>query len=170
MVSTATDSMVSSLRTLRKADVVPLEALYDWSPTENTFDAALRAYEDSKRKVVVRKVLALPEVAGKDILEQWSVVGDTFPMGCAPEEVCVFGRESFKENSDFDHPAYGSEHGRDRPGCGIANLTMSWIMKENGCIFPEEGLDMFRFHSCYLWHEKAAYGQVEASDDAEMKR
>jgi len=126
----------------------------------------------------VGKVLALPEVAGEDTLEQWSVVGDTFPVGCAPEEACVFGRESFKANPDLTHPVYGTKNGMYEPGCGIANLTMSWghdeymywVLKENGCTIPEEGLNMIRFHSFYPWHDKGAYAQFEAPEDAEMKK
>eukprot|EP00429_Kryptoperidinium_foliaceum_P047798 CAMPEP_0176105686 /NCGR_PEP_ID=MMETSP0120_2-20121206/53035_1 /TAXON_ID=160619 /ORGANISM="Kryptoperidinium foliaceum, Strain CCMP 1326" /LENGTH=310 /DNA_ID=CAMNT_0017439803 /DNA_START=61 /DNA_END=993 /DNA_ORIENTATION=- len=126
----------------------------------------------------VGKVLALPEVAGEDMLPQWAVVGDTFPVGCAPTEACVFGRESFKENPDLSHPVYGSENGMYKPGCGISNLVMSWghdeymywVLKENGCTMPEEGLNMIRFHSFYPWHDKGAYTQFEAPEDAEMKK
>jgi hypothetical protein len=31
----------------------------------------------------IGKVMALSDVAGDQVLEQWAVVGDTFPVGCA---------------------------------------------------------------------------------------
>ncbi|CAD7967530.1 unnamed protein product [Amoebophrya sp. A25] len=50
----------------------------------------------------IGKVLALPQVAGADnVLPQWAVVGDTFPVGCQPAPEIVFGVESFAENPDF---------------------------------------------------------------------
>lgn len=70
----------------------------------------------------VRKVLALPEVVGKDILGQWVFLDDTLLLVCAPEKVGIFGRGSFKQNTDCIHPAYGSEHGIYQPGRGIANV------------------------------------------------
>lgn len=122
------------------------------------------------------KVLALPEVAGDDVVEQWAVVGDTFPVGCAPVEECVFGVKSFERNPDLADPVYGSENGMYEPGCGIRNLMMSWghdeymywVLKENGCTIPQHGLDMIRFHSFYPWHESRAYTQFECPEDAEM--
>lgn len=124
------------------------------------------------------KVLALPEMAKDKVLEQWSVVGDTFPVGCAPSPDCVFGLESFAGNPDLQHPVYSTPNGMYEPGCGITNLTMSWghdeymywVLKKNGCTIPEKGLQMIRFHSFYPWHDKRAFTQFEAPEDAEMMR
>merc|ERR1719284_883793 len=59
----------------------------------------------------IGKVLALPKVAGACALEQWAVVGDTFPVGCAPADECVFGLKSFEANPDLKHPIYSTENG-----------------------------------------------------------
>jgi inositol oxygenase len=126
----------------------------------------------------IGKVLALPEVAGDAVLEQWAVVGDTFPVGCAPSDECVFGLKSFEDNPDLTHPEYSSEHGMYKPGCGMSNLMMSWghdeymycVLKENSCTIPEEGLAMIRFHSFYPWHDRGAYTHFEAPEDAEMMK
>merc|ERR1719245_2878998 len=126
----------------------------------------------------IGKVLALPEVAGDQVLEQWAVVGDTFPVGCAPSDACVFGLKSFKDNPDLAHDVYGTPNGMYVPRCGISNLMMSWghdeymywVLKENGCTIPEEGLNMIRFHSFYPWHDRRAYTHLEAPEDAEMMR
>jgi len=40
---------------------------------------------------------------------QWSVVGDTFPVGCRPSDHVVFGPESFAENPDFTDAVYRFE-------------------------------------------------------------
>jgi len=126
----------------------------------------------------IGKVLALPEVAGDAVLEQWAVVGDTFAVGCAPVEECVFGLKSFEGNPDLEHPVYGTPNGMYKPGCGISNLMLSWghdeymyqVLKENGCTIPEAGLNMVRFHSFYPWHDRRAYTQFEAPEDAETMK
>lgn len=59
-------------------------------------------------------------------LDQRAVVGDTFLVGCAPDEACVFGWESSRENPDASNPVYGTECGMYELGCGIpTKLTMS---------------------------------------------
>jgi inositol oxygenase len=123
----------------------------------------------------IGKVLACREVAGEHTLEQWAVVGDTFCVGCAPSEACVFGLDSFKENPDVKNPVYGSKYGIYEPNCGIDNLVMSWghdeymyhVLKKNGCTIPDAGLNMIRFHSFYPWHEARAYTHLEAPEDSE---
>jgi len=126
----------------------------------------------------IGKVMALPKVAGDKTLEQWAVVGDTFPVGCAPSPEIVFGLDSFENNPDLCDSVLGTECGIYKPGCGISNLVMSWghdeymyqMLKFNGCTLPEEGLAMIRFHSFYPWHEKRAYTQFEEPDDAIMMK
>lgn len=122
----------------------------------------------------IGKVLALPQVAGDSALQQWAVVGDTFVVGCAPEDGCVFGLDSFKDNPDVTHHIYGTKYGIYKPHCGISNLLMSfghdeymyWVLKKNGCTIPEEGLNMIRFHSFYPWHDQRCYTHLEAPEDA----
>jgi len=122
------------------------------------------------------KVLACPEVAGDKVLPQWAVVGDTFPVGCAPSDDIVFGVKSFEGNPDIMHPVYGTHYGMYEPNCGVTNLTLSWghdeymywVLKENGCTIPEEGLNIIRFHSFYPWHNKRAYSHFETPEDLKM--
>jgi len=125
----------------------------------------------------IGKLMALPSFAGKHVTPQWAVVGDTFPVGCAHSDACVFP-EFFKENPDHDHPVYGTLNGMYEPRCGISQLVMSWghdeymyqVLKKNECTIPEEGLNMIRFHSCYPWHDKRAFTHFEAPEDAEMMK
>lgn len=124
------------------------------------------------------KVMALPELAKECVLEQWAVVGDTFPVGCAPDMHANVFPAAFKKNPDYNHPVYGTANGVYEPACGMSNLMMSWghdeymyqMLKANGSTLPECGLNMVRFHSCYPWHEKRAYTQFEAPEDAETMR
>ncbi|CAE8640309.1 unnamed protein product [Polarella glacialis] len=117
-------------------------------------------------------------MAGAAKLEQWAVVGDTYPVGCAPAEDAIVFPEAFKQNPDYTHPVYGATNGIYEPGCGISKLMLSWghdeymyqMLKANGCTIPEAGLNMIRLHSFYPWHDKRAYAQFEAPEDAETMK
>jgi inositol oxygenase len=81
---------------------------------------------------------------------QWAVVGDTFPVGCAYSDKIIYP-EFFKDNPDYNNPAYNSKYGVYEPNCGLRNVHLSWghdeyiyqMMKNH---LPEEGLYMLRFH------------------------
>lgn len=62
----------------------------------------------------------------QEALDQWAVLGDTFPVGCAPAEDACLLPEAFKTNPDYSHPLYGTKNGIYKAGCGISNLIMSW--------------------------------------------
>lgn len=123
----------------------------------------------------IGQVLACPAFAGKHTLDQWAVVGDKFVVGCKPSDDCAFGFSSFQNNPDLLNPIYGTEYGIYEPYCGISNLLMSWggdeyiywVLKENGCTLPNQGLNMIRFQSFRPWHASRAYTHLEAPEDAE---
>eukprot|EP00438_Fugacium_kawagutii_P014785 Skav228774 [mRNA] locus=scaffold589:557855:559690:- [translate_table: standard] len=115
------------------------------------------------------KLMLLPPLAGKDLLEPWAVLGETFPVGCAlPASLEV-------KNPDQRHPLYGTENGIYQTGCGISNLLMSWgkdeymyqMLKFNQCTLPNEALNVIRLQSFALWHEASTYRQFESGEDAE---
>merc|ERR1711953_1531548 len=103
---------------------------------------------------------------------QWAVVGDTFPVGCEPQDSIVYGKPSFKDNPDMKHSQHSTKYGKYEANCGLDKVLMSWghdeylyrvlINHENNikdnnndnkhCAIPEEGLAMIRFHSFYPWH------------------
>ena len=56
---------------------------------------------------------------------QWSVVGDTFPLGCKFSEKCVYS-EFFKDNPDAQIEEYASELGIYEEGCGLDKVWMSY--------------------------------------------
>lgn len=103
---------------------------------------------------------------------QWAVVGDTFPVGCAYSDKIVYP-EFFKNNPDYNNPAYNSQYGVYEKGCGLRNVDISWghdeyiyqILKD---YIPEEGLYMLRYHSFYSWHREGEYDYLLDGHDREM--
>jgi inositol oxygenase len=108
---------------------------------------------------------------------QWDVVGDTFPVGCGFDEKIIYGRESFKDNEDFEHPIYDTKFGIYTPGCGLDKVMLSWghdeylyhIAKEQSTL-PAEALAMIRYHSFYPWHSAGAYHELMDDHDRDMLR
>lgn len=105
---------------------------------------------------------------------QWDCVGDTFPVGCAFDERCIYP-ETFRGNPDHDHPVYGTKFGIYEPGCGLDNVMLSWghdeylyhVVKDQS-VLPPEALAMIRYHSFYPWHKEGAYQELMCEKDHEM--
>ena len=103
---------------------------------------------------------------------QWSVVGDTFPVGCAWSEDIVY-HEYFAKNPDTAVREYQTKYGIYEPGCGLENVHMSFghdgymaeIMKP---YLQDEALYMLRFHSFYPWHKHGAYDHLCNDKDRAM--
>lgn len=119
------------------------------------------------------KVLADPLFGASP---QWAVVGDTFPVGCAPAPVVVF-HEYFQANPDVSDPRYASKCGMYTPGCGLRNVLMSWghdeylyqvLVRNQGVTLPEEGLAIIRWHSFYAHHQDGAYDHLLDEYDLQM--
>lgn len=107
---------------------------------------------------------------------QWCVVGDTFPVGCRFSDKIVFGRESFPNNPDFNHPLYSTRLGMYKENCGLSNVRMSWghdeylfhvLRNHISCQLPDEALYAIRFHSFYPWHGQSEY--MYLCDDYDLK-
>ncbi|GAB4852695.1 Inositol oxygenase 2 [Ancistrocladus abbreviatus] len=117
------------------------------------------------------KVLVHPSFGG---LPQWAVVGDTFPVGCAFDESIVH-HKFFKDNPDYNNPAYNTKCGVYTEGCGLENILISWghddymylVAKENGTTLPPAGLFIIRFHSFYALHKSGAYTHLLNEEDKE---
>ena len=103
---------------------------------------------------------------------QWAVVGDTFPVGCAPSDKIVYP-EYFKLNPDYTDKVYSTKYGVYEPNCGLRNVHLSWghdeyvyhMMKN---YLPEPGLYMLRYHSFYAQHREHAYDHHLDKHDEEM--
>ncbi|MDQ2687009.1 MAG: inositol oxygenase [Armatimonadota bacterium] len=103
---------------------------------------------------------------------QWAVVGDTFPVGCAPSDKVVFP-EFFALNPDTHLPQYQTPCGIYEPNCGLGRVHLSWghdeylyqVVKEH---LPDEALYMIRYHSFYAAHREGAYQHLMNDQDKEM--
>jgi inositol oxygenase len=106
--------------------------------------------------------------------EQWAVVGDTFPVGCAWSDKIVF-HPFFSLNPDSRVPEYQTRLGVYREHCGLDQVDMSWghdeylfhVVKD---YLPSEALYMIRYHSFYAAHREGAYEYLMSSGDQDMFR
>lgn len=118
------------------------------------------------------KILAHPKLFN---LPQWSVVGDTFPVGCKFSDKIVYS-EFFKDNPDNDNILYNTEYGIYYKNIGFNNMHFSWshdeyfymICKKNNSLIPEEGLYIVRYHSFYAHHKEHAYDHLASEYDTQM--
>jgi inositol oxygenase len=115
------------------------------------------------------KILSHPKMHN---LPQWTVVGDTFPIGCAHSDKIVYP-EYFQENSDFKNKLYNTNLGIYSEKVGFDSLTMSFghdeymyqVLVQNGSVLPEQALYIVRFHSFYPWHSENAYDHFASEKD-----
>jgi len=95
--------------------------------------------------------------------EQWCVVGDNFPVGCAFDPANIY-YNYFQNNPDYLNENYNSKYGIYTPNIGLENVIMSWghdeymynIAKQQSKL-PIQCLYMLRYHSFYPWHKHNAY-------------
>ncbi len=104
--------------------------------------------------------------------QQWAVVGDTFPVGCAYSDKIVFS-EFFLDNPDFRRPEYQTRLGVYEEGCGLDQVDLSWGHDEylyhiTKPYLPEPAQYMIRYHSCYPIHREGAYAYLMNDHDREM--
>ncbi|KAL1340664.1 hypothetical protein HN51_027027 [Arachis hypogaea] len=117
------------------------------------------------------KVLLLP---GFGELPQWAVVGDIFPVGCRFDESNVHYKY-FKENPDYNNPAFNTKYGIYPEKCGLNNVMMSWghddymylVAKKNKTTLPSAALFIIRYHSFYALHKEGAYKHLMNDEDVE---
>jgi len=108
--------------------------------------------------------------------EQWTVVGDSFPVGCGFDGASNIFPQYFENNPDFLNSAYNTRNGVYASGCGLSNVTFSWghdeyiycVMVMNKCTVPLEVLYMLRFHSFYPWHKQGGYQHLMDDQDHKM--
>ncbi|KAI8086069.1 inositol oxygenase [Halteromyces radiatus] len=103
---------------------------------------------------------------------QWTVVGDTFPVGCQFSSKIVYPHY-FKENPDSQK--YTSKYGIYSPHCGLNNVHMSFGHDEylyHVCkdYLPKEALYIIRFHSFYSCHTENEYAWLMNEEDHQMMK
>lgn len=107
---------------------------------------------------------------------QWAVVGDTFPVGCAPQKSIVYYDTSFRDNKDLQNQQYNTRLGMYKEHCGLDEVLMSWghdeylyrVLVHNKAKLPEEALYVIRYHSFYPWHTGGDYKHLTNEKDEAM--
>ena len=104
--------------------------------------------------------------------EQWSLVGDTFVVGCDLPQSAVF-----PELNEL-HPDRFGKIGVYSAGVGMMNLSYSFghdeyfyrVLRANDAKLPEEAFYVIRLHSLYPWHTGNDYTFFENEFDKKAKR
>jgi inositol oxygenase len=104
--------------------------------------------------------------------QQWAVVGDTFPVGCAFSDKIVYP-EFLSGNCDSHNSLLRTKDGIYSQGCGLENVHFSWghdeylyhVVKD---YLPEEGSYIIRYHSCYVIHQQREYEHLMSDRDKAM--
>ncbi|KAL5846034.1 hypothetical protein ACOSQ3_009558 [Xanthoceras sorbifolium] len=129
--------------------------------------------------VICLLVLLHPSFGGTDVTisvctDHVYITGDTFPIGCAFDESIVH-HKYFKENTDYNNPAYNTKYGVYSEGCRLNNVMMSWghddymylVAKKNRTTLPSTTLFIIRYHSFYSLHRSGAYKNLMNEEDVE---
>ncbi|CAL5439388.1 unnamed protein product [Camellia sinensis] len=103
-----------------------------------------------------------------------NATGDTFPLGCAFDELIVY-HKYFEYNLDSKNSTYSTKNGIYSEGCGLDNVMISWghddymylVVKEHGMTLPPAALFIIRYHSFYPLHKSEAYTHLMNTDDVE---
>jgi inositol oxygenase len=114
------------------------------------------------------KVLLLDKF-GK--LPQWSVVGDTFPVGYKLDSNYLYYEKNYhKNNISLNKNTYNKK-------CGFDKMDFSWghdeylssILEINNINLPKEAIYIIRYHSFYSWHSpqnnKIGYKELASNFD-----
>nr|QBK86958.1 MAG: myo-inositol oxygenase [Marseillevirus LCMAC103] len=108
---------------------------------------------------------------GTSLAEQWSLVGDTFAVGCRLPGSAVYPEFNELHPDRFDQIGIYSE------GVGMMNLQYSFghdeylyrVLRANETKLPEEAFYVIRLHSLYPWHTGGDYAFFENDYDRENK-
>jgi len=114
---------------------------------------------------------------GTSMAEQWSIVGDTWVVGCAMPEQMIYP-EFNGRSPDAAHAARRTATGIYEPGCGLDRTLVAFghdeyfyqvLAQTSGVRLPKEALYVVRYHSLYPWHEQECYAALESEHDRCMK-
>ena len=113
---------------------------------------------------------------GTSMLKQWSIVGDTYVVGCKIPRRIIFP-EFNKLNLDMNDSRYNTKNGIYPKKHGLNDVYCSFghdeylyrLLKYNNVSLPIQAFYMIRFHSLYLWHKENQYSNLEDDVDKKMK-
>jgi inositol oxygenase len=113
---------------------------------------------------------------GTSMSTQWSIVGDTWVVGCQMPDELVFP-EFNKESPDAIHPERTTELGIYKEGCGLDDVLCAFghdeymyevLRQSPGVKLPREALYVVRYHSLYPWHDAGCYERLLSDYDRQM--
>ena len=127
-----------------------------------TAERIRKKYPDNKELQITGLIHDIGKVLFSFKESEWSIVGDTFVVGCKLPKSMVY------YNLTEDHPdRENSELGMYEKGCGLENLNISFghdeylyiVLKHNSHKhkLSDKYLDIIRYHSLYPWHSKGEY-------------
>lgn len=128
---------------------------------------------DNKALQVCGLIHDLGKILFKFNEPSWSVVGDTYAVGCKFPNTIVY-YETMKENPDYTNPLFNTKYGVYEPNCGIRNLCITVghdeylynvLQNNKNHTFPKIYQDVIRFHSFYPWHTGGSYREFMKPED-----
>ena len=118
------------------------------------------------------KILLLPKFCQQ---EQWEVVGDIYPVGCAFSDKIVFS-EYFSENLDTQNELFNTKYGIYEKNVGFDKVMMCWSHDEylykilnNNSKLDKKYLRIIRYHSFYAFHKENEYEYLANDEDMKLK-
>jgi inositol oxygenase len=114
---------------------------------------------------------------GTSMEEQWSIVGDTWVVGCEMPSGMILP-ELNASSPDARHPQRTTPTGIYQAGCGLDNTLCAFghdeymyqvLVQSDGVTLPKEALSVVRYHSLYPWHELGCYAELENDYDRCVK-
>ncbi len=108
---------------------------------------------------------------------QWTVVGDTFPVGCAFDKTAIY-HHYFAANPDTNNDKYNTPNGIYEANCGFDKVAFSFghddylssCLEYNGTSLPYEAIYCVRYHSFYPWHQASGYEHLANEKDHSLRR
>lgn len=156
-----------------KEALLSLDSFIDPSDPDLDVQNSIHAYQTAER---IRKkypenkelqVIGLIHDLGKVMFTfgepNWSIVGDTFVLGCTfPKSIVYY--DTLRENPDFEKY---DKLGIYKEGCGLDKLYISFghdeylyqvLLQNKDCHkISEQSMNIIRYHSFYPWHTSGEY-------------
>tara|TARA_B100001094_G_scaffold317971_1_gene360996 strand:- start:751 stop:1518 length:768 start_codon:yes stop_codon:yes gene_type:complete len=160
-------SVLNNFKMTIKEALLKMDSFIDPSDPDLDVENSIHAYQTAER---IRKkypddkelqIIGLIHDLGKVLFDlnepNWSIVGDTYVVGCKfPESIVYY--DTLKNNPDFNKY---DKLGIYEYSCGLDNLNITFghdeylyqVLKQNyNHNISEKYLDIIRYHSFYPWH------------------
>lgn len=138
-----------------------------------TAERIRKKYPDNKEYQIIGLIHDVGKVLFTFGEPNWSVVGDTYVLGCRLPETIVY-YTIFNQFPEFNKVNKFNKNGIYKEKCGLHNLTLSYghdeylytVLKGNdNHKISEKYMDLIRYHSFYPWHTNNEYRQFMNDKD-----